>query len=76
MYLNGEGTTADEGKAFKLFEGLALEGDANAQCQMGWMYEMGKGEKLKDEWVIGRKASEWYWYLLLNPLVTLKYFWI
>ena len=58
MYLNGEGTPRDELKAYGLFEALALEGDANAQCQMGWMFETGRGKKIEED-MVPRLASEW-----------------
>ena len=43
MYANGTGVAKNEQEACRLYKLAADQGDAVAQCNLGWMYENGKG---------------------------------
>lgn len=55
MYLNGYGVQKDYQKATKWFIKAAGQGDATAQCSLGFMYVRGYGVKKSYQ-----KAIEWF----------------
>ena len=55
MYIAGEGVEKNLSKAFELFEKSANQGNANAQYNLGLMYEKGEGVKQDLQ-----KAFYWY----------------
>ena len=55
IYLKGDGTPKDYGRAFELFEKAAGQNDPKAQALLGKCYEFGLGVA-KDN----AQAKEWY----------------
>ena len=55
MYYEGQGISQDYAETLKWLRKAAYQGDANAQNNIGDMYETGKGVELNNT-----KAAEWY----------------
>lgn len=67
-YLLGEGTPADDKKAFKYFKKAAREDNPFAQNELGYLYAAGKGTKQDLE-----EAVYWYQKAAAKGLSTAEY---
>lgn len=55
MYRNGDGIQQSDEKAVEWYSKAAEQGNASAQCNLGYMYEEGRGVLQSNE-----KAKYWY----------------
>ena len=53
--VTGRGVTQDDGEAVKWYQKAADQGNAEAQCNLGWMYRYGRGVTQDDG-----EAVKWY----------------